>query len=141
MNDITLISCTDAKRDSAAPAKDLYDESGYFCDMRAWANARGEQWFILSAKHGLVDPYETLEPYDARGLSEQQATQIARALSERDVDTVHITAGRDYTDPLTPALEAEGIDVIELCRGMQIGERRSWLQARALELVNGTLDV
>jgi len=139
--DVTLITCTNAKRDEPAPARELYDPSGYFRDMRAYAEARGHPWYILSAKHGLVDPDKTLAPYDAVGLSETQAFEIAAALKEKGVQTVHVTGGAAYTDELTPALEARGIDVIEICRGMRIGERRSWLQNRTRELINGSLSV
>jgi len=139
MTDATLISCTNAKRDEPAPARDLYDESGYFRDMRAYAEARGGRWFILSAKHGFVEPDEVLEPYDERGLSEQQAHDIATELDERAINTVHLVAGKDYSDVLTPALEKVYIDVVEVCRGMRIGERRSWLQQRTSELINGSL--
>jgi len=139
MTEATLITCTNAKRDRAAPARELYDESAYFRDMRAYAEARHGPWFILSAKHGLVEPSEVLEPYDAVGLSEPQAETIATDLADRGITSVHVTAGKRYTDPLTPELEAVGIDVVEVARGMKIGERRSWLQRRTTELVNGDL--
>jgi len=57
---VTLIQCTNSKRDSVALARNLYDESRYFRLMRAWAEDRGDPWFILSAKHGLVPPGELL---------------------------------------------------------------------------------
>ncbi len=139
MTDATLIQCTNSKRDEKAMAKDLYDESGYFRDMRAYAEARGDRWFILSAKHGFVEPDEKLEPYDKRGLTEQQAREIATELDERAIGSVHLVAGKDYSDVLTPALEEVYIDVVEVCRGMQIGERRQWLQRRTSELLNGDL--
>jgi len=122
-----LIQCTKSKRDEPAKAKHLYDESGYFCDMRAYAAATGEMWFILSAKHGLVDPETVIEPYDAFGLSKDQAQEIATEVAQQ-ADYVEIIGGKDYTDPLTPELEVRGVDVVELCRGMGIGERRQQLQ-------------
>jgi hypothetical protein len=117
----------------------LYDESGYFCDMRAWAKARADPWYILSAKHGLVNRSEIIAPYDERGLSESQAEAIAADLAESGVDTAHITAGRDYTDPLVPELERRGIDVVNHFSGLQIGERRHALQEATKELRNQTL--
>lgn len=129
MSDVTLISCTNAKRDHEAPARMLYDESAYFKKMRAWAESRGDPWYILSAKHGLVDPDTPLAPYDERGLSDDQGERIAEQLSGRGVDRVYVCAGRDYLDALTPALEAEGIDVIDPFAGLQIGERMSKLDS------------
>lgn len=123
MTDATLISCTGTKRDHEAPARMLYDESAYFRKMRAWAESRGDEWYILSAKHGLLSPNELIAPYDERGLSEEQAEQIAFELDERAINRVYVCAGRDYLNTLTPALEAAYIDVVDPFGGLQIGER------------------
>ena len=139
MTDVTLIQCTNAKRDEPAPAKDLYDESAYYNRMRKWAEARGDPWFILSAKHGLVDPDTVLDPYDQRGLSEAQAETIASQLNGYGFDTVHITAGMDYTDPVVPALEGRGIDVINHFAGERIGKRRQLLKTATAKLEHNTL--
>ncbi|UBF23310.1 peroxide stress protein YaaA [Halorubrum tailed virus 29] len=130
MTDATLISCTGTKRDHEAPARMLYDESAYFRKMRAWAESRGCEWFILSAKHGLLSPDEPVAPYDERGLSEEQAEQIAFELDERAISRVYVCAGRDYLDTLTPALEAVSIDVVDPFAGMRIGERMNALTER-----------
>lgn len=139
MSDATLIQCTDSKRDHPAAARDLYDKSAYFRQMRAWADARGDSWYILSAKHGLVSPKTRLEPYNERGLSESQAETIAAQLHDDGVDTVHVTAGTDYTDPLVPALEARGIDVVNHFAGERIGKRRQLLKHATQKLENETL--
>lgn len=128
MSDATLIQCTNTKRDERAFARDLYDPSAYFRKMRAWARSRGAPWYILSAKHGLVAPTDELFPYDERGLSESQAEQIATELATRGVTCVHVCAGRDYLDPLTPALEQRGIDVVDSFTGLRIGERMAKLE-------------
>ena len=127
MTDATLVSCTNVKRDHEAPARMLYDESPYFRKMRDWARSRGDPWYILSAKHGLVDPNEPIGPYDETGLSLSQSEQIADQLSTRGVDRVYVCAGQAYLGTLTPALEAYGIDVIDPFAGLQIGERLSKL--------------
>jgi len=119
----TLISCTNAKRDHESPARMLYDESTYFRKMRAWAESRPGRWYILSAKHGLLSPDEPVAPYNERGLSEEQAGQIAFELDERAISRVYVCAGRDYLDPLEPALEELCVDVVDPFAGMRIGER------------------
>jgi len=139
MSDVTLIQCSDSKRDSIAMAKELYDESDYFKRMRTWAEARGDPWFILSAKHGLVAPQEPIEPYDKRGLSKSQAVEIALLIQGLGFDTVHITAGRDYTKHLVPEFERDRVDVINHFAGLGIGERKKQLQIRTNELLNGSL--
>jgi len=127
MSKAVLVQCTDSKRDVKSKAQNLYDESTYFCKMRAYAIATGEPWFILSAKHGLVHPDTEIEPYDEFGLSVSQSQKIAEQLKLKGYDEVEIIAGNKYTGTLTPELESHGIEVIELCRGMGIGERMSRL--------------
>jgi hypothetical protein len=130
MTDVTLIQCTNAKRDHEAPARMLYDESAYFRKMRAWARSRNDPWYVLSAKHGLVAPGEPLSPYDERGLSDAQAERIATQLANRGVTRVYVCAGRDYLDPLVPALEACSVDVVDPFAGLRIGERMNALEDR-----------
>lgn len=133
---VTLIQCTDTKRDEPAAAKDLYDESRYFRKMRAWARAKRQPWLILSAKHGLVSPHQRLKPYNERGLSDSQAETIADELTDMGVETVDVTAGRGYTNPLVPALESRGIDVVNHFAGEKIGKREQLLAERTHELRN-----
>ena len=133
-----LIQCVSSKREKCLPAKELYD-STYFDAMKRYAEASDDDYRILSAKHGLVHPEAELDPYDAFGLSEKQAETIAATLADAGVNTVKIVAGKKYTDPLTPELEARGIDVVEVGRGMRIGNRVKHLKEKARELENHTL--
>jgi hypothetical protein len=134
-----LIQCTNSKRDSPARAKNLYDESDYFCKMKAYAEATGLKYRILSAKHGLLHPEDKIEPYNEFGLSESQAESIALELSAQRVNVVEVIAGKKYTNPLTPALERQGIDVVELCRGEGIGQRKATLTEKTAALENSSL--
>jgi len=136
---VTLIQCTNSKRSEKSKAKNLYDESAYFRAMKQYANAKNDEWYILSAKHGLVEPETELEPYDEFGLSETQAADIAHKLDGFGVDVVEVVAGSKYTDPLIPELEARGIDVINNFAGLKIGERLEKLNIKTAELRNGSL--
>ena len=107
--------------------------------MKAWAESRGNGWFIISAKYGLVDRMGWVEPYDEVGLSKEQSHEIAETLFYIGAQTVDITAGKKYTNPLTPELEEHGIDVREVCRGMEIGNRISRLQTLSRKKENHTL--
>jgi hypothetical protein len=61
--EIGLVSCTKSKREHAAPPQDLYDESAFFRKARQYARANHDDWYILSAKHGLLEPDgEPIEP-------------------------------------------------------------------------------
>ncbi len=63
ISDVLLIGCVKTKRDRPAAARELF-ASPLFARRLAYAEAVGRPWFILSAKHALVEPDELLAPYD-----------------------------------------------------------------------------
>lgn len=134
---VVLVQCTSAKRDEEAAARVLYDPSSYFRKQRTYAEATADRWFIQSAEHGLIAPEDRLAPYDTRPGDlddvDEWADEIAADLAET-VGTnavVEILGGKAYADPLTPALEAYGMDVHEPLRGQRIGTRQSTLDTMA----------
>lgn len=139
MSKAILIQCTKSKRDEAALATNLYDESTLFNKMKEYAKATGCDWYILSAKHGLVQPSEWIEPYDEFGLTEPQAYFIAEGIKVKGYDEVELIAGDEYTFHLTPELEAHAIDVMELCQGLSIGKRMAKLDELISEESNHNL--
>jgi hypothetical protein len=60
---IALVACGATKLHHRAPAQDLYI-GALFQAARAYAEQCCDHWYILSAKHGLVDPETALDPYD-----------------------------------------------------------------------------
>lgn len=58
-----VVQCADTKRDFACAAKDLY-VSTLFKWSRRWAETFGDEWRIVSARHGLLHPEEPVAPYD-----------------------------------------------------------------------------
>jgi len=137
--EVTLIQCTNSKRDTISPARELYDTSSYFRHMRDYAEAVNRPYYILSAKHGLVPPHKRLKPYDEFGLSEAQAIEVAETLAKQDIRMVKVIAGKKYTNHLIPELEKRSIDVVELCAGLRIGERIKRLKELTREWENETL--
>lgn len=140
-----VAQCTSSKRDAPAPARDLYDESAYFRRQRGYAEVKGDVWVIQSAKHGLLRPDDRIEPYDKHAKdiddpeawAEQIADDLAEAIPEDAV--VELLGGKAYADPLTPALERRGFDVIEPLRGLGIGKRRSRLKQKTKEVSHAPL--
>lgn len=68
-----------SKLDHPALAKDLYC-SRLWNARRASAEATGDEWLILSAMHGLIDPTQRLEPYDLELKSLPDAERGARGV-------------------------------------------------------------
>lgn len=54
--EIGLVSYTKSKREQASRPAELYMESAFFRKAREYVEANHDQWFILSAKHGLLEP-------------------------------------------------------------------------------------
>ena len=69
---VVLLGCVKLKLEHRAPAKDLY-VSPLWNRRRAYAEAAGCPWLILSAKYGLLDPEQLVAPYDVA-----LATAVAR---------------------------------------------------------------
>ncbi len=60
---IGLLSCVKTKLKVPAKAKDLYISS-LFKQSRRWAECICDEWFVLSAQYGLVDPELSAKPYE-----------------------------------------------------------------------------
>lgn len=145
-----IVGCGSAKRDERSAAKDLYT-STYFGKKREFAEAVGDQWMILSAKHGLISPESEFAPYDTTidDLHEDELDELAFSVgmtlidwiewergSDSDVRKVIVLAGRKYLDPLRERETfAAGVEPLvrfpfqELDLG-GIGEQMAWLDER-----------
>ena len=131
---LCLVSCVSAKQAVPAPAKDLY-VSPWFRKARTWAERAGCTWYILSAKHGLVEPNATIGPYE-KTLGTMRAAERkrwARAVLDdleprlTGVKSATILAGEAYRKYLEPELRRRGIAVNVPMEGMGIGKQLAWL--------------
>lgn len=141
---IGLVGCVKEKAESPQPARDLY-RSALFAGRRAYVERSCGQWWILSAKHGLVHPLNALAPYDetlklaSRSARRRWSHEVLAALDERVIpaagDIVEIHAGTDYRDyGLVQGLGDRGCVVEIPSAGMAIGEQLRFYK-RAQEAV------
>lgn len=109
--------------------------------MRAYAEENHDTWYILSAKHHLLEPYgEPIEQYDVdiRGFSvserEQWANQVFEDLLNREnigaETTLVIHAGKKYYEYLLPLLEKSNPIIKIPTEGLQIGDTEAWYKER-----------
>lgn len=132
-----FVSCVRKKADQPQPAEDLYTSS-WFQKASQYAKQNADQWYILSAKHGVVSPDEVIAPYDETlnemGVDQRRAwaRDVARQLEEvlQPGDQVIILAGQRYREFLLEPLHILGCDVKIPMRGLRIGEQMSWLNKR-----------
>jgi hypothetical protein len=133
--DVVLVGCVKTKLAHGAAAKDLY-VSDYFVKMRAFAEASGRPWFILSAEHGLVGPDEWLEPYERYlpdtsrdyrlAWGEKVARQLEDAVGPLSDLVVDVHAGATYVESVQRPLARRGVRVVDQLKGLSFGRRLSW---------------
>lgn len=134
-SDVVLLGCVKEKRATRSPAKDLY-VSDLFGKRRAYAEASGKLWFILSAKLGLVDPDEEIDPYDLRldDLSaferEQWGRRVVSDLADKlgslDGLVFEVHAGAAYREAIAAPLSLAGAGLVNPLQGLRFGEQLSW---------------
>jgi hypothetical protein len=135
MAQVALIACTKTKADGALPAALLY-RSPLFRKSLLYALSKTDRVYILSAKHGVLQLGDIVEPYELsiKDLSaEQKANWIVKVGSSlkqliASTDKVHILAGLEYARPLLPIFQKIGCQVISPLAGKSFGQRVSWLR-------------
>jgi hypothetical protein len=130
---IGLVGCVKEKAPRPCAAKELY-RSTLFLGRRAYVERTCDDWWILSAAHGLVDPDDELEPYDEtlkdagrarrRAWSAEVLAAIDRRVSPSPGGVFEIHAGAEYRDyGLVAGLEKRGCVVEIPTRGLPIGQQ------------------
>lgn len=139
--EIGLVSCTKSKRDQAAKPAELYTESAFFRKARSYVETNHDDWYILSAKHYLLDPDgPPIEPYDetlngAPVAKKREWSRTIRSqledegiLEENNQLVFH--AGRDYYEELLPLIESAPVETETPTDGLRIGPTLSWYNER-----------
>ncbi|MGD0112211.1 MAG: DUF6884 domain-containing protein [Armatimonadota bacterium] len=132
---VYLVSCVKRKRSECALARDLYDESDWFCKTRCLVEATGCPWFILSAKYGLVAPDQKICPYDqtlvTMSVAERRcwANMVMRQMDEHlpPADCIVVLAGQRYREFLMDYLKRKAPCVRVPMKGLRQGEQLRWL--------------
>lgn len=140
---VLLVGCVKRKLERRAAAKELYT-SPLWAGRRAYAEASGNPWLILSAMHGVIEPEVQLDPYDLAltelTASERQAwgEHVVRALEHRFgalAGTIfEIHAGQVYRDAIEPAILASGAQLRAPLRGLPLGAQLAWYRAHSMTL-------
>jgi hypothetical protein len=137
---VHLVACVSQKRATPARARELY-QSDWFKKARAYVEAQGGRWYILSALYGLVPPTRRIDPYDltlAAMAAEERRAWGARVVSELGAvigprTPIVVLAGKLYREPLTVWA---GARVTVPMEGLGIGEQKAWLARQLAELAD-----
>lgn len=141
---ICLIGCGKLKLERKAKAKDLYIGS-LFRAARGFAESC-DDWRILSAKHGLLDPEKVISPYnhrlpgreyDRESWGIKTASELVSQMEDIKFEVI-ILAGADYAEFVTAHLERHHVKVRNPLLGMGLGQRLQWLKKeREADLISG----
>lgn len=129
---IALISCTKLKENVPCEAGKMYLKSALFNKASRYVEQNNyDDWFILSAKHGLLPKEQIIEPYDIT-LNNMKSSErkewsltVLKQLEERLKGrySIDFYAGKRYREKLIPELEKKGIVCNIPLEGKGIGQQ------------------
>ncbi|MDI6697611.1 MAG: hypothetical protein QME85_01565 [Candidatus Saccharicenans sp.] len=132
---IALVACVSKKKVSADKAENLYI-SDWFRKASEYAKRKAEEWYILSAEHGVLNPEDEIAPYEKTlkkmkkdekiKWAERVKSQLEKIASPGD--TLIILAGNEYRKLLLDFFFEKGCKVEIPMKGLRIGEQIKWLQ-------------
>ena len=131
---IALVACVSKKNIYPLPAGELYI-SPWFKKASTYAESIADEWYILSAKYGLLSPTTIIEPYDET-LNNMPANE-RRSWAEKVLfdlrqkvdpsDNVVVLASVKYREHLIAPLRNIGCEVEIPMEGLGIGKQLQWL--------------
>lgn len=129
---IALISCTKIKANRSCIAREMYQESTLFKKAIKYIEQQDyDDWYVLSAKYGLLRQHDVIEPYDLtlntmkvverKNWSESVLRQIEDL--RIDISQFDFYVGLKYRQYLIPVLEEKGIICNVPLQGKGFGEQ------------------
>ncbi|HIB67510.1 MAG TPA: hypothetical protein EYO33_21020 [Phycisphaerales bacterium] len=147
---IHLIACSAKKAKTRRIAVYLYQGDLFRKALKiaeACKRRNGDSFFILSAKHGLLDPYSALEPYEKRmptSKAERELwadltfTALRQLRCYREASSVIFWTGQDYWEGLASRIRSDGFrskTVLTPLSSQGIGKQKQLLN-KYLEVVS-----
>ena len=131
-NLVICLSCGKSKRNRSAAAKDMY-VSALFTKMLAFAESlHPKKIYILSAKHGLLNLDDVIDPYEqslknvpkrARSLWAEDVVRKMRQEVDLDNDSFVFLAGMPYRENLVRHIKKYSVPM----EGLSFGRQLQWL--------------
>lgn len=138
--DALIISCS-AKKNSNTnplPAMELYD-GPYYRTLRKLNDEKKLQKIhimIISAKYGLLNPYDPIEDYNlkmtdeiAQKLNKKLKKDLNQFLKERNFNEIYISMGKDYQKAIN-GLEFDNVQFAEGKIGQKISKTKKWINSK-----------
>jgi hypothetical protein len=142
---IALVGSSRKTQSYSCTAREMYSASPRFCKAFAWCRAQYDKVYILSPRHGLLDPEDLIEPCDMQLSTMTKkaraqwagmvAFQVHREIEENrihEVELIALHASRKYRRCLTGHLEAIAPCEFPL-EGMEIDEQLDYYTATGFQ--------
>lgn len=136
MKHVVLISCVKGKKAHKARCRDLYDSDLFRKSLAYAEKLKPSAVYVLSAKHGLLDLDEEIDPYeqtlkttrigDVRVWAERVLEQL-RKVSDLRADRFTFLAAERYRRFLAPHMPHHDVPM----QGLGIGRQLQFLKERA----------
>ena len=132
---IVLVSCASKKLPYKSKAKDLYISPLFKFNIKYARSLNPDKIFILSAKHGLIELNEEIEPYNKtlnnmslKEIKEWSDKVISQLKNATDIkkDEIIFLAGERYRKYLTPHIVNYKIPL----KGLGIGKQLKYLKSK-----------
>lgn len=131
--DIFLVSCVATKSSHPCEARDMYT-STWFKKARRHVEEAGLDWFVLSAKYGLIHPDKQIEPYELtlNTMPIRERKAWANRVFQQIKDEIPgqkkfvFLAGARYREFLLPLLEGDGAQARVPMIGLTQGRQMEW---------------
>lgn len=129
---IALVSCTKVRANYPCSTRKMYQESTLFKKEIEFIEQRGyDDWFVLSAKYGLLKQHDVIKPYDLTlnhmKSSERKiwAETVLKQIEnlKLNLSQVDFYGGVKYREYLIPSLKQKGISCTVPLQGKGIGEQ------------------
>jgi len=126
---IVLIACASKKLEEKAKARDIYSSTLFKLNLKYAKSLNPERIFVISAKHGLIDLEQEIEPYDEtlnkmkiedrRLWAEKVLEQLKKNL-DIEKDEIIFLAGKKYREFLIPYIKNYKVPLMGLGIGKQL---------------------
>lgn len=129
---VALVSCTKLKAKHQCKTREMYQESTLFKKAIKFIEQHDyDDWYVLSAKYGLLKQHDVIEPYDLTlnnmKVAERKnwSEKVIKQLDNLQINITQIDcyAGAKYREYLIPVLEDKGIVCNVPLKGKGIGEQ------------------
>jgi hypothetical protein len=138
---IAFVSCTKLKADHTCTAKEMYQKSTLFQKATTYIEQQEyDDWFVLSAKYGLLKQNQEIDPYDLTlnkmktGERKAWAEKVMKQLEGLGIiiTQADFYAGQRYREHLIPVLIQSGIHCAVPLEGKPIGEQLSFYKTNTI---------